>query len=179
MRLTAPAFLLAGLATLASPVEAEIIDKADDGFVIRHSIATKVTPLQAWRGMGEISQWWSKAHTYSGDAANLSLILRAGGCFCEVLPKDRGTIEHGRVILAWPGKTLRLSAALGPLQQEAVAAVLNWDITPTTGGSTITMTYRVSGRMQGGLAPLAAPVNGVMTEQAERLKAWLDKPTSK
>ncbi len=138
MRHFVPLLILAGLAALSSPAFAEVIDKADDGFVIRHTITVKATPIEAWRGIGQIKQWWNKAHTYSGDAANLSLVLRAGGCFCEVLPRDRGTVEHGRVLLAWPGKTLRLSAALGPLQQEAVSAVLSWDIAPAATGNVTT-----------------------------------------
>jgi uncharacterized protein YndB with AHSA1/START domain len=179
MRQLVPMLTLAGLAAFSSPALAEVVNKADDGFVVRHIITVKAQPLEAWRGLGQINQWWNKAHTYSGNAANLSLVLRAGGCFCEVLPTDHGTVEHGRVLLAWPGKTLRLSAALGPLQQEAVSAVLSWDIAPAATGSTITMTYRVGGRMTGGLAPLAAPVNSVMTEQAERLKVWLDQSALK
>jgi uncharacterized protein YndB with AHSA1/START domain len=114
-------------------------------------------------------RWWDGAHTYSGAATNLRMDARAGGCFCEKV--GRGSVEHGRVIYADPGKLLRLDAALGPLQEMAVTGVLTFKLEPDAGGTRITMTYRVAGAMSmkgGKLAPL---VDQVMTGQLNRLVA--------
>ena len=67
------------------------------------------------------AQWWSKDHTYSGDAARMSLQLRPGGCFCETLDGGGG-IEHMRVTFVQPGERVVLTGSLGPLLYEATAA---------------------------------------------------------
>lgn len=121
--------------------------------------------------LGQPSRWWNKAHTYSGNAANLRQELRAGGCFCEAVPADGSTIEHGRVVYAQPGKSLRLHAALGPLQQEAVAGALTWSLKPVHGGTEVTQTYVVAGFVHGGADKLAPVVNKVMAEQLTGLQA--------
>lgn len=112
-------------------------------------------------------------HSYSGNAANLSLQLRAGGCFCETLPQahgEAGSVEHARVIYALPGKQLRLSGALGPLQAEAVTGTLNFDITPHARGARVTLTYVAGGYLRGGGAAIAPVVDKVLGEQLESLK---------
>ena len=68
-------------------------------------------------------------HTVSKDAANLSLELRAGGCFCERL-KDGGSVQHLQVAYTAPWAGLRLRGALGPLQMEGVDGALAWRISP-------------------------------------------------
>jgi hypothetical protein len=59
-------------------------------------------------------------HTFSRNAANLSLELHAGGCFCERLKND-GSVQHMQVVYVAPGEALRLRGALDPLQIEGVA----------------------------------------------------------
>jgi hypothetical protein len=62
--------------------------------------------------LGDVGRWWNAEHSYSGDAANLSLDVAPGGCFCERW-KD-GSAEHGRVIMAFKDKTLRLPGTAWP-----------------------------------------------------------------
>ena len=124
------------------------------------------------RRSGRIGTWWNGAHSYSGDASNLRLELRAGGCFCETLP-DGGTVEHMRVIQALPGSVVRMSGGLGPLQSEALAGTLSWSLRAVEGGTEITSVYLVSGHARGDIATYAAPVDGVLREQMERLRAHL------
>jgi uncharacterized protein YndB with AHSA1/START domain len=90
--------LLATVLFLTTPAHAEVKSVADAGFEVSRTTTIKATPAQVYRALGVPSRWWSKAHTYSGDARNLSLTLTAGGCFCEKLPADRGTVEHARVV---------------------------------------------------------------------------------
>jgi len=129
-------------------------------------------PARIWAALVAPSRWWNGQHSYSGDARNLTLEPRAGGCFCERVPKTKATVEHGRVIFAQPGALLRLSAALGPLQAEAVTGTLTWTLKAVEGGTQLTQTYVVGGYVRGGAERLAAPVDAVMTEQFGRLVAF-------
>lgn len=126
-------------------------------------------PEDVYRLLVKPERWWDGAHTYSGAASNLRMDARAGGCFCE--KKGRGSIEHGRVIYADPGKLLRLDAALGPLQDMAVTGILTFKLEPDGGGTRITMTYRVAGALTIKGSQLAPAIDKVMTGQLNRLAA--------
>ena len=57
----------------AAPAHAEVFQKAENGFVIRLSADVKASAEDAWAALVKPSEWWSKQHTWSGDAANLSV----------------------------------------------------------------------------------------------------------
>ena len=158
-------------AVLATSAMAEVRTAADSGFETVNSAVVAASPDKVYAMLGQPGRWWNKDHTYSGDARNLSQDMKAGGCFCEVIPADNGTVEHGRVVFAQPGQTLRLSAALGPLQQEAVSGTLTWSLKPVAGGTEVTQTYVVGGYVRGGAAKLAPIVDRVMSEQLRGLQA--------
>ena len=90
------------LLSLPPPAIAAVVDSAPGGFTLRLEAVTAAAPGRTWDSLLRIGEWWSGAHTYSGRAANMTLELRAGGCFCERWPG--GEIEHMRVALAWPEK---------------------------------------------------------------------------
>jgi uncharacterized protein YndB with AHSA1/START domain len=148
---------------------AAVKESADDRITIESVVMAERSPDEVYRLLVTPQRWWDGAHTYSGAATNLRMDARAGGCFCEKV--GRGSIEHGRVIYADPGKLLRLDAALGPLQEMAVTGVLTFKLEPDAGGTRITMTYRVAGAlaMKGGM--LAPAIDQVMTGQLNRLAA--------
>ena len=103
----------------------------------------------------------------------MSMDLQAGGCFCEKLA-DGGSIQHGRVIYTQPGSMVRLDSPLGPMQEMPVTGVLTFKLAPESGGTKITMTYRVSGTLTMEAAKLAPIVDHVMSTQLVRLKAYGD-----
>jgi hypothetical protein len=105
----------------------------------------------------------------------MSLELEAGGCFCETIPADGGTIEHARVIQARPGETLRLQGGLGPLQAEAAIGVLTWSLKAAPGGTEVVQTYVAGGYVRGGADTLAPIVDRVMAEQLAGLQRRLAK----
>lgn len=156
---------------IATPAAAEVTSSAETGFATRHSAIVKASPAQVYAALLQPQKWWNPQHSWSGDAANLSLDPRPGGCFCEKLPG--GGVEHGRVIFARPGQLLRLSAALGPLQGEGVSATLSWTLTAVPEGTRITQDYVVGGYIRGGGAKWAAPVDGVVGGQFARLVAFV------
>jgi uncharacterized protein YndB with AHSA1/START domain len=159
---------------LASSASADVVDSGATGFTLKTVVSIAAPPERVYRTLVDPGSWWDREHTYTGDAKNLSIDARPGGCFCEKLP-DGGGVEHGRVVNLAPGSLLRLSAALGPLQELGVAGSLTFQIAPAGGGSTLTMTYAVGGYVPGGFEKLAPLVDGVMSHQVRLLKQRLEK----
>lgn len=170
-----PALLLAVAfgALPVAPARADVVAASSTGFVLEQTAETTADPADVYALLGHPSRWWSAAHSYSGNADNLSLALAPGGCFCEKLPG--GGVEHGRVLMAWPGRMLRLSAALGPLQAMPVQGVLTFELKRAAAEKTITrilLRYAVSGPLPADGTALAAAVDGVLAEQfASLIKA--------
>ena len=108
----------------AGPAAAEVKSVTANGFEVASTATIAAPPDRVYAALGEVGRWWSPSHTFSRDAANLSMELRAGGCFCERL-KDGGSVQHMRVVYAAPGAGLRLRGGLGPLQVEGVDAQLD------------------------------------------------------
>lgn len=164
--------LLVSAAVLsASPAAAEVKSASEHGFVIEHRATLVVPPEVAFRSIGTVASWWSPDHTYSGNASNLSLELRPGGCFCERLDGGGG-VEHLRVAYIEPGKRVVLTGALGPLLYEAVSGVMDLQVERTAGGSVLKMSYKAAGFANGGGAKLAPLVDKVLGEQMKRLRTF-------
>lgn len=153
---------------LAGPAAAEVTDAAAAGFTVQQVREVQQAPAAAWRLFVEdVGQWWNGDHTWFGDAGALSIEGEAGGCFCERAPE--GSVEHLRVGMAAPGRTLRLLGGLGPLQPLGVAGAMTIDFEPREdGGTRLRLVYRVSGRAPDGLADWAGPVDYVLGEQLDR-----------
>lgn len=162
-----------GVALLTSmPASAAVVQSGPNGFVVRHSVNLVVPPDQAYAAIGELPRWWDKDHTYSGDSANLSMSLRAGGCFCERLEKGGG-IEHMRVTLVQPGERVVMTGALGPLLYEGVSGVMDLKVEKIAGGAKVTMDYRAAGFANGNAATLAPLVDKVLAEQIRHYRTYV------
>jgi hypothetical protein len=161
------AALAACVAVLAVPAVAEVKRSAADGFAVECRAEVALAPAAAWTRLVHVGDWWSSAHTYSGDAANLQLKARAGGAWRERW--KGGEVEHGRVLMAMAPATLRLDAPLGPLQEMGVSAILTIQLTALPSGTTgAVFSYRVSGAAGLGLDSIAPAIDGVLCEQAAR-----------
>ena len=148
--------------------QAKVIDQSEIGFTVAHTAQVAASPADVWAMLRLPDKWWSKEHSWSGDAANFWLDSQAGGCFCEKLPDDRmgvGSVQHARIIFAKPGEMMRLSGAFGPLQSEAVIGTLTIQIKPTPTGSAIRFDYVVGGYMRFKVAEVAPAVDKVLGEQ--------------
>jgi hypothetical protein len=169
--------LLLPLLALGAPAAAAVEEATPNGFAIRNQATVAATPAETWVMLGRPGEWWNKAHTYSGNAANMSLELKAGGCFCETLPAraagPAGRVEHGRVLTAMPFDMLVLDAPLGPLQSKAMVGRLTWSLRAVEGGTQVTQTFVAGGYVKGGADKLAAPVDAVLAEQLEGLRRRL------
>ena len=158
---------------LAGSAEAEVKSVAPNGFEVVDTVTVQAPPEQIYAALGKIGQWWSSAHTFSRDAANLSLDLKAGGCFCERL-KNGGSVQHLLVVYAAPGEGLRLRGALGPLQMEGVDGTLAWTLKPSEGGTIVTQSYVVGGYIRSGMDNWAPKVDAVLHEQLDRVKRFVE-----
>lgn len=166
---------LAATLFLASPALAEVKSATSAGFEVVHTATIAASPADIFAALGRIGAWWSSDHSYSGDARNMTIELRAGGCFCEAIPPQGGSVEHMRVVWASPGKALRLRGGLGPLQGEGGDGALTWTIEPAPGGAKVDQSYVFGGYVRGGAEKLAPLVDKVLGEQLSRLNAYLEK----
>jgi hypothetical protein len=164
---------LAFLLACAGGARAEVVSSAANGFEVRETAHLATKPDAVYAAVIAPSRWWDSAHTYSKSASNLTLDARAGGCWCETLA-DGGTVQHLVVVFAMPGKTLRLRGALGPLQGLGADGAMTWKITPARDGSDLELIYTVGGFAKDGLDKLAGPVDGVLGEQVQRLKQFIE-----
>jgi uncharacterized protein YndB with AHSA1/START domain len=166
-----PALFAAAL-LLAAPAAAEVTSSSPIHFDIESRVTVAATPARTYEALGQLGQWWDGEHSYSGNAANMRLELWAGGCFCETLP-DGGTVEHMHVVQVLPGRVIRMTGALGPLQAEALTGTLTWSLRAVPGGTEISSVYLVSGHVRGDTGSYAAPVDAVLRAQLERLRLYL------
>lgn len=154
--------------TGAVPAAAKVIDQSEAGFTVAHTAQVAATPEDVWKMLKMPQKWWSKEHSWSGDAANFWLDSQAGGCFCEKLPdtgKGLGSVQHARILFAKPNEILRLSGAFGPLQGEALTGTLTIQIKETPTGAAIRFDYVVGGYMRFKISEIAPAVDGVIGEQ--------------
>lgn len=158
---------------VASAARAEVKESAADGFLVTIAATTPATPAKVYAALAQPQAWWSSEDTWSGKAANLSLKAEAGGCFCEHW--SDGSAEHGHVIMALPGKLLRLDSTLGPLQEFSLKGILSFWLKPgDEGGTQLSVEYRVNGASSSGLDKVAPDVDGVLGTQVARLVRYID-----
>jgi len=162
------------VAILTSPLRGEVIESTPAGFLVRNTATINASPTKVYAALTDsIGGWWDPAHTFSHDAHNLSLDVKPGGCFCERLP-DGGGVQHMRVVYASPDKLLRLSGAIGPLQEAALVGTMSWNLQQTGGGTAVELTYAIGGFRAGGFRDMATVVDGVLRGQLGRLKAFVE-----
>ncbi len=163
-------FVLSCFSGLAA---AEVSQSDANSFTVNYRLIVPVGADAAYREILHPARWWSSEHTWSGNARNLSIEPKAGGCWCERWPD--GEVEHARVIYIERNKRLRLSGGFGPLQAMPVTAIMDFAITPGKDGSQIDVSYKVAGPASAALDQLAPAVDGVLGAQMESLRARLLK----
>ena len=161
-----------------NPLMAEVKDSSPNGFTIQDSVIIAANPMDVYHSIVEdVGLWWDSAHTFSGNAENLTIDDKAGGCFCEKL-NNGGSVRHLEVVFAEPGKTLRMVGGLGPLQSMAVTGSMTWSLSKTNDGAIVKVIYSIGGYRPGGLQKMAPLVDKVMGEQLKRLRGYIEeKPT--
>ena len=165
--------LLAGLLALSTPAGAEVVSSGPNGFVVRETASIVAPVSQAYAAFARIGSWWSGEHSYSGEAANMRLELRAGGCFCEQW--KGGGVEHLRVAVVQPNERIVMTGALGPLLYEGASGAMDVQFERIAGGAKVTMTYRAGGFANGNGNTMAPLVDSVLGEQMKRFRTFAAK----
>ena len=127
------ALMLLAASTLAATAQAEILESSDSHFVLRHEATSALSADTLWERLIEPSTWWESDHTFSGDAANLTLEVVAGGHWRE--DWDGNSVAHGRVLTVLKGRILTMEAPFGPLQAMGAYSVWTITITPNDDGT--------------------------------------------
>jgi hypothetical protein len=178
--------LFAICGTLISvPAAAEIKSQSETGFVVGHTAEVLGKPDEVWKRLLIPKDWWNPAHSWSGKTDGFYIDAQAGGCFCELLQdkaadgsiKPRGSVEHMRVLFTDPGKVLRMSGALGPLQSEAMQGTLTVAMEPLKdgAGTKVSLSYVVGGYMRYKVADIGPAVDAMLGDQFQRLIKPLGK----
>ena len=163
------------LALAPNRAAADVVDSSSNGFTVRTTLSIQAAPEEVYRRIiHNTGDWWNPQHTFSGDSHNLSIEEKAMGCFCEKLPKG-GSVRHMEVVFLAPGKAIRLTGALGPLQAIAAGGSMTIQRSPAEGGTKLEVTYAVAGYLPAGMNTWATPVDNVLREQFTRLKDYIER----
>jgi hypothetical protein len=154
-------------------LHADVQSAAEQNMTVQITLTVKGTPEAAWENLLKVGTWWSSDHTWSGDSKNLTLNAVPGGGFDESLPGS-GFVRHMQVIYSDPGKKLRMTGVLGPLQEHALQGTMTISLKAEGDTTIISTTYHVAGHFPGGLEKLAPLVDQVITEQFTRLGKQID-----
>ena len=160
------------LVLVAGPARAEVKDAARNGFTIENSVEVAVDAATAWDALvDDIDAWWPKDHSWWGAASTLSIDARAGGCFCERAGRQQAL--HMTVTHVDPGKLLRMTGGLGPLQGMGFSGALEWRFAPAEGGTRITLYYRAGGYSPEDIGGFVPVIDRVQAVQLDGLAAYL------
>ncbi len=166
--------LFAAAAILAATgAHAEVVDQTANGFSLQEHVTIAASPDKVYAELIQPARWWSSAHTFSGDAKNMTLDARAGGCWCETL-KDGGSVLHMTVVNVVPGKLLRMRGALGPFQSTGMDGAMNIVLTPKGKSTEVALVYNLGGYVWGGYQALPSSADGVLGLQIYRLKQRIE-----
>lgn len=173
MKSTLVSILLAMLLA-CGPVTAAVTDAGPGGFTSVNDAVIHADRKDAWlTAINDIDRWWDSAHTISGESHRLSIDARPQGCFCEDLGDNTGVV-HLTVTMVSPEILLRLTGGLGPLGLLGVTGNMIWEFADEEDGTRVTFTYAVGGYRAGGLDEFSGPVDRVIGEALQRLKAYVE-----
>ncbi|MBX9575929.1 MAG: hypothetical protein K2X07_09855 [Caulobacteraceae bacterium] len=161
--------IAAALVLTAQPAAAEVVARSENGFTLRFVSQVAADADRIPASLEALPHWWDGAHSYTGEAANLSLDLKPGGCWCEKMP-DGTSFDHGRTTSVQPDRML-FHAPFGPLRGRATRSDLEmtWRREPT--GLTLVWTMTVEGV---GVGAMADPVDAVMAAGFRRWATYLE-----
>ena len=160
---------------LSTKLVGDVSSASANGFEIKITKTVSANSADSYQIIVEdFNKWWDAAHSVSGKAENLSIDFEKG-CFLEQLP-DGGFVRHLEIVRHIPGTQLRMVGGLGPLQGMAVHGAFTIDLKSVEGkqGTVIELSYNVTGYTNGGLKPIANPVNRVLSEQMDRLEKLIN-----
>ena len=170
----AAAAMLSAACLAAGTASSEVLDASSGGFSLVHEATIDAPRGEVWgAAVHAVGEWWSDDHTISGDASRMRIDARPQGCFCESLGERSGVV-HLTVTFLSPGVMLRLTGGLGPLGLMGVNGNMTWEFFDAEAGTRVVFSYVVGGYRPGGLEDVAAPVDAVIGEALQRLRAHVE-----
>lgn len=167
-------FTLTPFLLAASAAHAEVTSVNATGFALAYERTVQAQAGEIYAAMTRIGEWWDPAHSWEGKAENLYLDMRIGGCFCENL-SNGGGVEHLHLVYFAPGKEIRLTGGLGPLQGMGMGGTLVWALKPGEQGTTVRWTYTVHGHgTEESMGKLAPIVDHVQQQAFDRLLRYIE-----
>lgn len=154
-------------ATAVQSSWSDVLESSETHYRLSQVAKSDSPPAAVWERLVHPERWWNPAHSYSGEAENLSLEPIAGGLWRE--DWDSGSVAHGRVLQVREGELLRMEAPFGPLQ--GLGAYVVWTITIAAegSGSRVSFDEVASAPPGSALDQLAGAVDAVKTEAIDRL----------
>jgi uncharacterized protein YndB with AHSA1/START domain len=153
--------------------QAAVTDQQATGFAIEETAHIAASPDKVYAALLEPAKWWNSRHTFSGNAANLTLDAKAGGCLCETLPNG-GSVLHLTVVDAEPGSTLRFRGAMGPFQGHGVASALTFTLKADGAGTLLTLDNNVGGYIKGGFGKWPVLADAMLGDLVARLQRHVE-----
>ena len=164
----------------ASIAQAEVKDSTASGFTIENAREVPVDAATAWKALVEdVDRWWPKDHSWWGTESVFTIEPEAGGCLCERAADGSREALHLTVTHVDPGKLLRMTGGLGPLQGMGMHGALEWRLKEADGKTTITLWYRAGGYTPDDLAKFAPVVDRVQAQQLGGLADHLQAGAAK
>ena len=165
---------LTGVGFPFSGAHARIVDQAANGFTVENSEWVAADQATAWKAfVADVGKWWPADHSWWGDASKLSISEKAGGCFCEMNGAQQAW--HMTVTFVDPGKLMRMTGGLGPLQGMGLTGALEWRFAEENGGTRITLWYRAGGYTPDDLSKFVPVIDKVQGLQLGGLAEYLRK----
>ena len=153
---------------------AAVIDQQPNGFAIEETAHIAAAPDAVYAALIHPEKWWNSQHTFSQNAANLSLDAKAGGCLCETLPGG-GSVQHLTVVYADPvHTTLRLRGPMGPFQGLGVDGALTFSLKAEKDGTALVLDNNVGGYIKGGFGKWPAAADAMMSDLVAHLKTYAE-----
>lgn len=163
------ALIAAILSLLPGLAAAEIVSRSENAFTLRFSVGLEASREDVIDAVRNVPSWWDPAHSYTGDATNLSLAFQPGGCWCERLA-DGSDFRHGELVSIGLDR-VRFNAPLGPLNGTATRADLTFTAGPENRGTLAAMEFVVEGP---GVGAFADGVHGVMQQAWTRYVRFIE-----
>ena len=166
-------YLIISLLLIPSAI-AEVKYVSEQGFIIENRIETNADTMQVWSALiNDVDSWWPKDHSWWAQEGTFSIEPKAGGCFCETAGER--SAEHMHISFVDPGKLLRMTGGLGPLQGMGMVGALDWKFSEHNGKTVVTLTYTVQGFNKDGFEGLAPIVASVQNVQLNGLKKFVER----
>lgn len=162
---------------IAANARGAVLESGANGFAVEEKAHIDAAPDKVYAALIHPESWWNSEHTFSGNAKNLSLDAKAGGCLCETLPNG-GSVQHLSVVAAMPGRTIVFRGAMGPFQSQGVDGAMTITLAAKDGGTDLVLDNNYGGFVQGGMGKWPLAADAMLADLVQHLKYYAENGKS-